>query len=484
MTGKPATAAKRKTSNASPMLDLPDERASGAKLAEGLARQIVRDVAALDWPEGEVLGSEPELLERYGVSRAVFREAVRLVEHQHVARMRRGPGGGLVVTPASVDAVLAAVDVYLFYADATVDEVFDARLVLEEVVAELAPQRLGEADVIELRELLARERAGEVVDNRELHALLAKFTRNPALEFFVDVLNQVSTLYLRSRSELSTETLSASAHAHGAIADAVLAGNDGLARRRMRRHLEAEADFLRKRSRGRIRLPQPTDGDKRGQELAFQILGDIADGGWDVGALLGSEPDLMARYDVSRAVLREAVRVLEYHQVARMRRGPGGGLIVTEPGIDATTEAVALHLTRQSIQPQHLFEARTAIEMAVVELAVKNIDDEATATLERALEAERASRDGKGFAQKGHDLHEVIAEVAGNRVLELLTRVLVRLTRLHQVRPKDMNTDDATTAGDVIRVHELIVEAILDRDVDLARLRMRKHMAAMTRWVR
>ena len=252
----------------------------------------------------------------------------------------------------------------------------------------------------------------------------------------------------------------------------------------MRRHLEAEADFLRKRSRGRIRLPQPTDGDKRGQELAFQILGEIADGGWAVGALLGSEPDLMARYDVSRAVLREAVRVLEYHQVARMRRGPGGGLIVTEPGIDATTEAVALHLTRQSIQPQHLFEARTAIEMAVVELVVKNIDDEATATLERALEAERASRDGKGFAQKGHDLHEVIAEVAGNRVLELLTRVLVRLTRLHQVRPKDMNTDDASTAGDVIRVHELIVEAILDRDVDLARLRMRKHMTAMTRWVR
>jgi DNA-binding GntR family transcriptional regulator len=115
---------------------------------------------------------------------------------------------------------------------------------------------------------------------------------------------------------------------------------------------------------------------------------------------------------------------------------------------------------------------------------VKNIDDEATAILERALEAERASRKVKGFAQTGHDLHEVFAELAGNRVLELLTRVLVRLTRIHQVRPKDMNTDDATTAGDVIRVHELIVEAILDRDVDLARLRMRKHMAAMTRWVR
>ena len=245
----------------------------------------------------------------------------------------------------------------------------------------------------------------------------------------------------------------------------------------------AEADFLRKRSRGKIQLPQSIEGDKRGQELAFQILGDVADGGWEVGSLLGSEPELMERYAVSRAVLREAVRVLEHHQVARMRRGPGGGLIVTEPGIDATTEAVALHLTRRSIEPQHLFEARTAIEMAVLDLVVKGIDEPGIETLEHALESERTSRDLQEFARVGHDLHDVLAELSGNRVLELLQRVLVRLTRLHQARPKGMKLDD-TPIGDVTRIHQLVVEAIVDRDVDLARLRMRKHMAAMTRWVR
>src|SRR3546814_15637334 len=76
--------------------------------------------------------------------------------------MRRGPGGGLVVTVPTVESVMEAVAVYLFYVGAEVSEVFEARLVLEEVVAELAPSRLAEDDVEALRELVARVREGGV----------------------------------------------------------------------------------------------------------------------------------------------------------------------------------------------------------------------------------------------------------------------------------------------------------------------------------
>lgn len=53
---------------------------------------------------GQSLGPEAELLDRYQVSRAVFREAVRILEHQQIARTRRGPGGGLVGLRAAVAA--------------------------------------------------------------------------------------------------------------------------------------------------------------------------------------------------------------------------------------------------------------------------------------------------------------------------------------------------------------------------------------------
>ncbi len=450
-------------------------------MAASVADAIVADVIAAGWREGEVLGSEPELLERYGVSRAVFREAVRLVEHKEVARMRRGPGGGLVITAPTVESVIDAVAVFLFYVDADVEEVFEARLVLEEVVTELAPARLGEDDMIVLRELIARERDGQVHDYRELHALLAHFTRNPGLEFFVDLLNRISTLFMNDPSLLERGTISASAHAHAAIAESVLSGDEGLARHRMRKHLEAEAEYLRRSARTRIVLPRPESGEKRGQRVAFTILADIADAGWPVGTLLGSERELMERYDVSRAVLREAVRVLEHHQVARMRRGPGGGLFVAEPGVAATTEAVALHLHRLAITPAQLFEVRSAIELAGLERGVPRLDDAALTSLQQALDAERAAS-SEALRDLAHGVHAAFAGASGNRVLQLLTMVLLQLTRIHQ-GPTPRRRIDPAEAEELARVHERIVEAAAEGDLELARLRMRRHLDALAEYV-
>jgi len=365
---------------------------------------------------------------------------------------------------------------------ADVGEVFEARIVLEDLVAEVAPERLSEGEIAAVRDLLERERRGDVVDNRELHELLAAITDNPALEFFVDLLTRVSRLYRGPRAKISAETFVESARAHTAIADAVLSGDEARARRRMRRHLEAEAEYLTSRASGRIGLPQPTSGDKRGQDVAFQILERVASAGWPVGELLGSESDLMERYAVSRAVLREAVRVLEHHQVARMRRGPGGGLFVAEPGMAATTEAVALYLDRRSIKPTQLMEVRAAIEMAILDRVIGRLDEAAAAALARVLEVERSAT-LEEFSDVGHDLHALLGRIGGNRVLELLSGVLIRLTRIHQASPPGIRPADTPT-GDVTRVHELIVEALVDGDVQLARLRMRKHLRALTRWVR
>src|ERR1700727_307787 len=178
-----------------------------AKLAARDAPRILSDVVDGGWPVVEVLGSQAELIERYGVSRAVFREAVRLVENQQVATMRRGPGGGLVVTEPTVDAIIDAAVLYLHRANTRLEEVFEARIILEVIAAELATQRLTADDAAGLRALGDEE----VRDPRALHARLAALTRNPALELFVDILNRVAFLYFRGGAgTLGESTLSAS----------------------------------------------------------------------------------------------------------------------------------------------------------------------------------------------------------------------------------------------------------------------------------
>jgi DNA-binding FadR family transcriptional regulator len=460
-------------------------RASGAKLAESVADRVVADIARRGWPEGEILGSEADLLERYSVSRAVFREAVRLLEHQQVARMRRGPGGGLVITAPTLEAVIDPVAVYLFYANTRVDHVAEARIALEGTVAELATTRLTARDAAALTELAQRERDGTTADHRELHALLASITRNPAIEVFVNLLNRLTYLYFPDVTRIRQHTIAATRKAHLAIIDAVLDRDVERARRRVRAHLEAEAEYLRRRLGSRQRLDASVlraldGGSKRGERVARDIFVAVAEDGWPVGELLGSEADLMDRYGVSRAVLREAVRVLEHHQVARMRRGPGGGLFVAQPGVDSATGALALLLERRGIGPNDLFELRTAVELVIVDLAVKRLTDERADALRAAVELEQRAPDEE-VSVVGHDLHAELAGMVDNPVFELLSLVLVRLTRMHQgVAPGQSRP----RRGDVHKAHDAIVDAIVDHDVDLARHRMRRHLRAMRVWVR
>ena len=87
-------------------IDRPERPGRGRKLGEQLAERVEEEIIASGWPVGKVLGSEAELIERYGVSRAVFREAMRIVDHHGVAEMRRGPGGGLVVVAPKADAAV------------------------------------------------------------------------------------------------------------------------------------------------------------------------------------------------------------------------------------------------------------------------------------------------------------------------------------------------------------------------------------------
>ena len=231
----------------------------GAKRAAKVADRIVEDVAALGWPVGEVLGSEAELLDRYRVSRAVFREAVRLLEHQRVARTRRGPGGGLVITEPTVGAVTDATALYLQRVDARLEEVYEARIVLEGLACEMAAERTEAGDRVDLRHH-ADDRVTEPADAApDLHALVAAASHNAGLELFVDVLIEVSALYSPPGRRVGRATAGGSRQAHVTIAHAVIAGDGDLARIRMRTHLQAEADVQRRRRSARRLLPESVD---------------------------------------------------------------------------------------------------------------------------------------------------------------------------------------------------------------------------------
>jgi DNA-binding FadR family transcriptional regulator len=452
-----------------------------------VAERIVDDVIAAGWPVGEVLGSEPELLERYDVSRAVFREAVRLVEHQQVVRTRRGPGGGLVVTEPTIEAVIDALVFYLHRVDARLDEVWEARGVLEGIASEMAASRLTELDSVRLLELSAQEEAAHLRDPRALHSMLAGMSGSPALELFVEALTQVSLLYSSGVAPIAPKVATDTAHAHRKVIEAIVAGDGALASRRMRKHLDAESDFLRRRRNTRQVLPDrvlldSAEGSKRADAVARAIALRIISDERVPGEMAATESELMEEHGVSRAVLREAIRLVEHHQIAVMKRGPGGGLMVTEPSPAAVTDIVAIYLARRDLRLPDLADLRVSVEVELVDLAMARLDEDGARQLGDAIE-----REGEAFAEGRaeivHDLHAVLAGLAGNRVLELVGLVLIRMCRIHQL-------DALPTAQlgqirrEVHRTHEGIAESMLAGDREVARHRMRRHLEAVATYIR
>ncbi|HWC69441.1 MAG TPA: FCD domain-containing protein [Acidimicrobiales bacterium] len=231
-----------------------NDRAGGRKLGEVLAERIENEIIARGWPVGEVLGSEAELIAKYDVSRAVFREAMRIVDHHGVAEMRRGPGGGLVVAKPDLEAAIRTVSLHLQFFQIAPSQVHETRLALELTAVRLATERMTPEGAERIRQHLAHEEE-DIKRTRELdrppgdlpthdfHLLIAELTGNPAMRLFVQIAAQVTGV-LSPRSPSLEETASEVHRVHTRIADAMLSGDVAAAERRMRRHLETVLRYL------------------------------------------------------------------------------------------------------------------------------------------------------------------------------------------------------------------------------------------------
>ena len=465
------------------------------KLASMIARDIEADIVRRGWPIGESLGSEHALQQRFCVSRSVLREAVRLVEHHQVARMRRGPNGGLLICEPDAGPATRAVVIYLEYLGTTPGDLLNARLVLEPLAASLAAERIDEAGIDRLRAVLRGEehwRPGLPAPRDEFHIALAERSKNPVLQLFIDILMRLTVRYAEdSRLNSAGDALKAIEHRHrehSAIIAAVTAGDTVRAMTLSERHAESVTRWLQdhhdpgstRRGSGR-HAPQ----GKLAEVLAAAIRDDIASSGWQVGEVFGSEIALLERYRVSRSVLREAVRLLEYHAVATTRRGPGGGLVVAEPQAQASIDTIALYLQYRQPRREDLTLIRDAIEIDNVAKVVRRRDaPEVRDFLDRQrLLIEQAGDDPRKAGVEEFLFHTGLATLAGNTVLELFLRILVELFRRHWAS----TTQPIPSHGDLVDVrhaHLRIIEAITQGDDSLARHRIRRHLdAAASCWL-
>jgi GntR family transcriptional repressor for pyruvate dehydrogenase complex len=167
--------------------------------------------------EGDSLGREPELVERFGVSRPSLREALRILEAEGLITVLRGAGGGVVVHEPDQRMMARTATLVLASRNVPLEDVFAARTLVEPLAAgALAGMRARRAVVDELRALVKAQE--DCINDPELfaaanaafHERLVSLAGNETLGLFTEMLNEIVTRAVTevSRGEDSVGSLS------------------------------------------------------------------------------------------------------------------------------------------------------------------------------------------------------------------------------------------------------------------------------------
>ncbi|KKL00481.1 GntR family transcriptional regulator [Rheinheimera mesophila] len=199
--------------------------------------------------------------------------------------------------------------------------------------------------------------------------------------------------------------------------------------------------------------------------VLVQIRTAIVEGDIPAGTKI-SEPELARRYDLSRAPLREALARLERCHL--IERTPNAGARVVKLSIEGL---------------RSLYQLREELEGLACRLAAEHMTEqdiaEVRALLDQHLSTQRV-REGESYYQEAGDVDFHYRVILGSKnpyLINILSDELYFLVRMYRVQ-LGMNGPRVSRAFDE---HKAIINAIANRDGELADLLMRRHIAASRR---
>ena len=228
-----------------------------------------------------------------------------------------------------------------------------------------------------------------------------------------------------------------------------------------------------KPSRSDIRL-SPVEVPKASDVLAGELRERILNGELAEGAPLPAERELVKQTQMSRATVREALRILEVQNLVRVKAGRAGGAFVQRATTKSMANSVSMLIRGRRIKLADLMQTREALEPFCAELAARNRTDKELAELDRANEAiVDPEADLAQFLQANVDWHVGVAVASHN---ELLTGFMIALSEAIYAGTENAAFVDAEVRAITAKAHRSITAAIRDRDTAAAGRRMRRHV--------
>ena len=232
------------------------KRAAGRSLTHFVTEQLRQRVTAGQLEPGDRLPTERALVDEFGVSRTVVREAIAGLRADGLVEARQG-AGVFVRQPAQSPASLPLLQIGLQRISSII-EALELRAAVEIEAAELAARRSSPAQQMRIRE--AFEEITAAVDRGEraetldfvFHRSIADATNNRLFRDFLEFLGTrtIPRGQIGDAGSISTEYLHQIQREHRAIVEGICASDPEAASAAMRLHLRGSQDRYRRLMQG------------------------------------------------------------------------------------------------------------------------------------------------------------------------------------------------------------------------------------------
>jgi GntR family transcriptional repressor for pyruvate dehydrogenase complex len=220
------------------------------KTAELVATHLRRQIVLGTLQEGDALPSETALMAEFNISRPTLREAFRILESERLITVRRGARGGARVLEPSSEVAARYAGLVLQHRGVTLEDVLQARLVVEAPAVRVLAGRRDRASVAnKLQERLDSLSLDDPGKFHEFNALVVELAGNETLILLTSMLEHISSAaavtFHRSHDEAADRRLGRSARrTRQKLIDLIRAGDADGAEKLWRNHLTEAGRIL------------------------------------------------------------------------------------------------------------------------------------------------------------------------------------------------------------------------------------------------
>jgi len=206
-------------------------------------------------------------------------------------------------------------------------------------------------------------------------------------------------------------------------------------------------------------------GNGRGAKMAIRvaqgIVREIAARHLLPGAKLPPEHEMVERYGVARATLREALRFLELQGVLTIKPGPGGGPVVGEPHTRNLASTLALMLQFLDAPFRSLIELRQVISPGMAAMAAANARHDDLERMRECIAKLRSHINDRAiYMDENRKFHDLVAWASGNPAIGLLVTSVHMITNSSGIEPSYTDREQRYH----IETYETLYQAIASRD--------------------